>query len=341
MRPLEVALLLVNVPLLMWCVSGRALPAWGRGLSFVALAVMAAHLLFEGGRWHLIPGYLVTVGLTAAACWPQSLFVGRTAGVLGISLLVGSAIVATVLPVFTLPAPTGEHPVGTVILHLVDAARTETLSDRAVAPRELMIQIWYPAAHAGTRLIYRPADETEFKKRHLSLVRTHAAPGVPVAAAQMQYPVVIFAPSWTGRRDQNTVQVEELASHGFVVVGIDHPYSTALTVFPDGRRAETVLGDWMDFATEETFQRCVRTCEQQLQIRAADVRFVLGELERLNLAERARSVHRPARPGTARHFRPFIRRLPRGGDVRDRPAVQSRRQPRWHVLQHPKDQAAR
>ncbi len=107
MRPLEIALLLVSVPLLLWCLSGRALPAWGRGLALVALAVMIAHLLFEGGRWHLIPGYLVTVGLAAAACWPYTLVLGRTAGVLGLLLLVGSALVASVLPVFTLPEPTG------------------------------------------------------------------------------------------------------------------------------------------------------------------------------------------------------------------------------------------
>lgn len=285
MRPLEITLLVVNVPLLLWCMSGRALPLWGRGLSLVALLVTLAHLLVEGARWHLIPAYAVTVGLVAASCWPHAIALGRVAGAMGILLLIGSGIVATVLPVFTLPQPTGEYPIGTAILHLIDTARTETLGDGAGRPRELMIQVWYPAAHAGPPRVYRPHDETELKKRHLSLVRTHSALGVPIAEAHAQYPVVIFAPSWTGRRDQNTVQVEELASHGFVVVGIDHPYSTALTVFPDGRRVETVLGDWMDFSTEESFQRCVHTSEAQLQIRAADVRFVLGELERLNVAD--------------------------------------------------------
>jgi predicted dienelactone hydrolase len=97
--------------------------------------------------------------------------------------------------------------------------------------------------------------------------------------------VILFSPSWTGRRDQNTVQVEELASHGFVVVGIDHPYSTVLTVFPDGRAAQTVLGNWMDFSSEETFARCVRASEEQVRLRGADVRFVLDEIERLNKAD--------------------------------------------------------
>jgi hypothetical protein len=79
MKPLEIALLLVNVPLLLWCLSGRALPAWGPGLSFVALAAMAAHLLFESGRFHFIAGYLAIVlelprlsvsrGLPDVWCW--------------------------------------------------------------------------------------------------------------------------------------------------------------------------------------------------------------------------------------------------------------------------------
>jgi dienelactone hydrolase len=116
----------------------------------------------------------------------------------------------------------------------------------------------------------------------LALVRTHAATGVPLARARGRYPVVLFSPSWIGRRDQNTVQVEELASHGFLVVGVDHPYGTALTVFPDGRKAETALGEWMDYSSDESFQACLRAAEAQLQIRAADVRFVLDELERLD-----------------------------------------------------------
>jgi dienelactone hydrolase len=187
-----------------------------------------------------------------------------------------------VLPVFELPKPTGSYPIGTVSLHLIDTAREEKQGDHPGGPRELMIQIWYPAEQAGPGQVYRPAAETEFTKRHLALVRTHAAAGVPVARAGASYPVVLFSPAWTGRRDQNTVQVEELASHGFLVVGIDHPYSTALTVFPDGRTAETTLGEWMDYSSDETVKACGRTAEAQLTVRAADVRFVLGELERLN-----------------------------------------------------------
>jgi predicted dienelactone hydrolase len=275
-------LLFANLPMLLWCLLGRELPGWARLLPAAAIVLMVVQVLVEGARWHMAPGYLVTIGLFFACSWPRTVGVGWLTAVMGIGLLFVAAGLGTVLPVFDLPKPTGVYPIGTMAMHLTDAAREETRSNQPGKLRELMIQIWYPAEHGGPGIAYRPLAETEFKKRHLALVRTHAVRGVPIAKAQAQYPLVLFAPSWTGRRDQNTVQVEELASHGFLVVGIDHPYSTALTAFPDGRTVQTVLGPWMDYSTDETFHACVRTSEEQLRIRAADVRFVLDEIARLN-----------------------------------------------------------
>ena len=228
----------------------------------------------------MAPGYLVTAGLLAACCRPHRIQPGRWSALLAIGLLLGAAAVGTVLPVFELPKPTGPYPIGTVTWHLIDAARPETQSNRPGEPRELMIQIWYPAEFAGPGQAYRTRAETDLKKAHLALVKTHAATGVPVAAAQARYPVVLFSPAWMGRRNQNTVQEEELASHGFVVVGIDHPYDTELTVFPDGRTAWTTVGDILDFSSDDALQASIQTTETRLRIRVADVRFVLDELER-------------------------------------------------------------
>jgi pimeloyl-ACP methyl ester carboxylesterase len=285
MRPLEIVFLLANVPLLTWCLFGRDLPPWARALPVGAALLVLLQVAVEGARWHLAPAYAVTLGVFFACAWPRGVGLGPLAAVLCLGLLGVSAAVATLLPVFRLPTPTGPYPVGTVTIHLVDASREEQGGERRGAPRELMIQVWYPAEHAGPGQVYRPLAETEFKKSHLALVRTNAATGVPLAHARDRYPVVLFSPSWTGRRDQNTVQVEELASHGFLVIGIDHPFGTACTVFPDGRVAETELGEWMDFSSDESFRACVRAAEVQLQIRAADVRFVLDELERFDRAD--------------------------------------------------------
>jgi hypothetical protein len=46
-----------------------------------------------------------------------------------------------------LPDPTGPHRIGTISLHLIDAARDEPWASGRPA-RELMVQLWYPAQPA-------------------------------------------------------------------------------------------------------------------------------------------------------------------------------------------------
>jgi predicted dienelactone hydrolase len=57
---------------------------------------------------------------------------------------------------------------------------------------------------------------------------------VHVSPEKSNYPVLIFSHGLTGFRNQNTFEVEELASHGYIIVGIDHTYDAAATIFTDG-----------------------------------------------------------------------------------------------------------
>lgn len=34
---------------------------------------------------------------------------------------------------------------------------------------------------------------------------------------------------------QNTIQMQELASHGYIVVSVSHSHDSVVTVYPDGR----------------------------------------------------------------------------------------------------------
>lgn len=283
MRALEIVLCITSLPLLVWCLRGRALPPWTRVLPAVALLVMVLQIALEGSRWHMGPAYVVTGCLVLTWPWSRVLVRRRWTALCGIALLAGAAIAGTVLPVFELPNPTGPYPIGTISLHLVDPTRGE--AHRPGEPREVMVQVWYPAQCSGPGQAYRTAAETEFKKRHLALVRTHAAAGVPVADAVPRYPLVLFSPSWTGRRNQNTVQAEELASHGFVVAGIDHPYGTDLTIFPDGRVVRTSLGELLDYSSDQALEASLRSAEAELQIRAGDAGFVVEALEGLRRSD--------------------------------------------------------
>jgi predicted dienelactone hydrolase len=69
----------------------------------------------------------------------------------------------------------------------------------------------------------------------LKYVSTNAFPAA--AAADGPFPVLIFSHGRGGFRQHNTMQVEELVSHGYVVATIDHPYAASGVVFPGGRLA--------------------------------------------------------------------------------------------------------
>jgi predicted dienelactone hydrolase len=282
MRPLEIALLLINVPVLAWSASLRRPPVWARGVAIVALVLLVIQILVEGHRWQIYPCYLVIVWLFLAFNWSRVAAPRIWTSLVGLVCLFGSATLCTVLPVFKFPSPTGPFLIGTVTKHLVDSSRRESHGPRPESHRELMIQIWYPAQSRGPGQFYCVPAGLPLKKNHLSLVGTHAADGVPVARKMDRYPILIFSPSWTGGRIQNTFQAEELASHGFIVVGIDHPYSTHKTVFPDGRVITSVLGEWLDFSSDSKLQATLRIANDEVRLRTADAGFVLDTLQRLD-----------------------------------------------------------
>lgn len=141
-----------------------------------------------------------------------------------------------------LPGPTGPHPVGTAPLHLVDTSRPDPVAGPG-RHRELMAGIWYPAREAGDRP--RAPWMTEGALRAfladvgfpLDPARgplTAAQVGAPVHRTGHRLPVVVYSHGAGSHRGDHTIMVQELASHGYVVITVDHTYD-AFTEFPDGR----------------------------------------------------------------------------------------------------------
>src|SRR5262249_1375535 len=56
-----------------------------------------------------------------------------------------------------------------------------------------------------------------------------------LAADAPTYPVLVFSPGFSAAPSMYTVQIEDIASHGYVVVTINYPYGSGVTAFPDGR----------------------------------------------------------------------------------------------------------
>ncbi|HEY5253619.1 MAG TPA: hypothetical protein VIJ53_03135, partial [Acidobacteriaceae bacterium] len=99
-------------------------------------------------------------------------------------------------------------------------------------------------------------------------------------------------PAWAGHRTQNTYQVEDLASHGFIVVGVDHTYNSGPVAFPDGR----VIGptDTHDIAgfQNTTVAQQYAFGAREVDIEAGDDVLALNTLSAANLDPRSPWFHR-------------------------------------------------
>jgi predicted dienelactone hydrolase len=300
MRPFEILILLANIPSLVWPILfARKRPRWITFFPVLALLFVIIHLMMEGYRWQMVPAYFLTglvflINLRSDAKVSRR-WVSTAASVLGLLFLGAASALAALLPVPRLPALTGQFPVGTVSYHWIDQTREETFTEDPADRREIMVQFWYPAevSPGATPGPYLPDIEVagpalaktlhfpSFLTSHIGLARSRSVPGAAVSKAEPRYPVLIFSHGLGGVRMQNTYQVEELASHGYIVVGIDHSYDCSVTVFPDGR----VLLYRAKAPQEATDEEKERMRVKWVEIRAADARFVLDELEKINTGD--------------------------------------------------------
>ena len=202
-----------------------------------------------------------------------------------------------------LPEPTGPCPVGTTSLWLTDTSRPDPWNP-GVTARELMVSLWYPAAPSdGRRARYMTPAESELQLTSrgitgvppdtLSTVRTNAAVDATPAGHQRSLPLVVLSPGFTNARSVLTALAEDLASHGYVVAGIDHTYESFATAFPDGR-VTTCLA-------RETRRRGQGFWEKVVAGRAADVGFVLNELTGAHPAWPGAGLIDPSRIAMAGH----------------------------------------
>ena len=256
-------------------------PTLARLLASLAILGLGIQLRLDGYRWQMLPAYVLVVSVVVLAAMTRpSLETLRrwiSAGEWILCLIAASTILAFPLP--REPLPTGPFGVGTDVRYLVDASRRETLKPGVQGPRELMIQFWYPTAKVSAQPARQRWWEWLSERQE---PRLQAVTDAPLASAEKSYPVLIFSPSWHGQRWQNRFQMDELASQGFIVVGIDHPYSSTLTVFPDGRRAEAEPIDFFDLSSDEALARSTVWIETVLRVRVKDIEFVADELEKID-----------------------------------------------------------
>ncbi|MFG3055188.1 alpha/beta hydrolase family protein [Kitasatospora sp. NPDC048239] len=178
--------------------------------------------------------------------------------------------------VIDLPPPTLRRPVGTVSLHLVDRARQDPFAP-IPGPRELMVQLWYPALGTAGRArapyttprVAAAIDTTlPLDPGTIAAVRPTARTGAPAAPGAL--PLLLMGHGRKGGRSNCTALAEELAAHGYLVAAIDHTYDATAVEFPDGRLVRSALLD--DPADWDAADR------KEITARVGDLRFVATEL---------------------------------------------------------------
>jgi predicted dienelactone hydrolase len=219
-----------------------------------------------------------------------------TLGVLGVGALFASLWLEHRTEI-TLPTPTGSFAVGRAIYDFTDDATLDALAPVPGTKRELLVWIWYPSA-AGQSVAmddYMPAQMRaaagpgggpwRLLTRDASKVHAHSIRDGAVSPQQRSYPVVIMrAGASAGVLGYSTL-AEDLASHGYVVVGFDAPYRTGLVVFLDGRVMRRTPENNPELCAGQEQARRARCMDKLLAAWTADIAFVLDQLERLNSSD--------------------------------------------------------
>jgi predicted dienelactone hydrolase len=196
----------------------------------------------------------------------------------------------------TLPTPTGPLAVGRSSFLWVDDLHIDTLAPLPQTKRELVAWIWYPADASQSPVTedyfptaWRRAVEqywgflsTQLLEKDRSLVQVHSVRDAEVAADRAKYPVVVFRAGLAALTLEYTTLAEDLASHGYVVVGFDAPYRTQVVVLPDGSVIQRAPQNDPESVGGQDGERIASNL---VGAWSADIGFALDQMERLDASD--------------------------------------------------------
>lgn len=135
--------------------------------------------------------------------------------------------------------PSGKYNVG------VSFADTKTYGTTE-CERKNSILFYYPSNEEGEECPYMDA---EYQKASYggepkdNGVRTYCYKDVSISNEYDAYPVVIYNHGYSGFQMESTVLCADIASHGFVVASIGHPFGSGAVTFTDDKIFESPFMD--------------------------------------------------------------------------------------------------
>lgn len=198
------------------------------------------------------------------------------------------------------PNPTGPFSVARHVLPLTDNSRLDPYAP-SPQPRKILVSFYLPVREkcVTERVPYMtPAIAEEYGQMAVQI-------GLPndtftkftvdycnlkkmVSCSRQNYPVAIFSPGLGNSRLIYGVRAQSLASHGYIVVSIDHPYD-ALTEFPDGTIIQPVdISDDDDSQLSKDvavsfLSSFLETKRSPSQVRRDDISFLVDQLHNKTL----------------------------------------------------------
>lgn len=247
------------------------------GWLMFGIIILVLQLMYEGLKWQSIGLYVMPVFWLV---FYKKLY-KKLMSLLIVTCFLLSSGLLVVFPTPILPAPRGPFVVGTTRMSLIDESRT-----MMAEKREIPIQVWYPAQSSegknptnwmvdgkdAIRVFAEDYGVLSFMFDQLEEVKSHSYENVVPLAGN--YPIVLLSHGWDSSRQLHINLSEHLASHGYMVIGIDHTLGAAFTKLHDGRiikRDESLLGD--DFITDG---------KVLIEMYKEDIAYVYSKIEKLN-----------------------------------------------------------
>jgi len=167
-------------------------------------------------------------------------------------------------------------------MNFIDSSRIGVFPSKPLEKRNIPVLIWYPSdvnpsgqpplptISAKELKIYRQIGIYRFLPSYLSKIESNSFQDIRLSTKQETFPIIFFNHGYEGYMAQNTIQVEMLASNGYIVVSIGHPYEAGVVSYPDG--------------TLIKFDEIISMEEDANQISSKEFKQILKLLENENLS---------------------------------------------------------
>lgn len=184
-----------------------------------------------------------------------------------------------------LPKPTGFYNVGISTHFLNDT--TSHYNDKKSRP--LLVHIYYPSIETqkeyprylwGAMHLYKEKLARSFSPEdleYLDEISDWAMLDAPIYKNDSPFPVIFFSPGFLMAAQLYSSLIEEIASHGYVIVAINHTDACWPVVFPDGS-SPMLLPELVNvFSNQE--RSYLQTFDMTQETWIKDIEFVLSWLQ--------------------------------------------------------------